>query len=130
VTYVFGFTGPSSLQDIFARAGLTPDVALTARDADVIKTYVRLGLGVGIVANMAVEAEQDADLVSIDASHLFPAHTTWVGFRRDMLLRKYMYEFLQLFAPHLTRRLVDRAQSATTAADVDALFAEIALPLR
>lgn len=130
VTYVFGFTGPSSLQDIFARAGLTPDVALTARDADVIKTYVRLGLGVGIVANMAVEAEQDADLVSIDASHLFPAHTTWVGFRRDMLLRKYMYEFLQLFAPHLTRRLVDRAQGATTAADVDALFAEIALPLR
>lgn len=130
VTYVFGFSGPSSLQDIFARAGLTPDVALTARDADVIKTYVRLGLGVGIVANMAVEAEQDRDLVSIDASHLFPAHVTWAGFRRDMLLRKYMYEFLHLFAPHLTRRVVDRAQSAADPADVESLFADVELPLR
>ena len=130
ITYVFSFSGPSSLQDIFARAGLTADVALTARDADVIKTYVRLGLGVGIVANMAVETEEDRDLVSIDAAHLFPAHTTWVGFRRDMLLRKYMYEFLQLFAPHLTRRLVDRAQSAAGDAEVAALLADIELPLR
>ena len=52
------------------------------------------------------------DLVSIDASHLFPAHTTWIGFRRGMLLRKYMYEFAQLLAPHLDRRLVDRAHRA------------------
>jgi len=130
VTYVFSFSGPSSLQEIFARAGLTADVALTARDADVIKTYVRLGLGVGIVASMAVEAEDERDLVSIDASHLFPVHTTWVGFRRDMLLRKYMYEFLQLLAPHLTRRLVDRGQAADTAEEVQALVADVQLPLR
>jgi LysR family cys regulon transcriptional activator len=130
VTYVFGFTGPSSLQDIFARAGLVPDVALTARDADVIKTYVRLGLGVGIVASMAIEREEDKDLVAIDAAHLFPVHTTWVGFGRGVLLRKYMYEFLQLFAPHLTRRLVDRAQSAGTPEEVEALFADVQLPLR
>ncbi len=113
VTYVFGFTGPSSLHEIFARANLVPDVVLTARDADVIKTYVRLGLGVGIVASMAIEQEEDRDLVTIDASHLFPAHVTWVGFPRGLLLRKFMYEFLQLFAPHLNRRLVDRAQSAS-----------------
>lgn len=130
ITYVFSFSGPSSLQDIFSRAGLVADVALTARDADVIKTYVRLGLGVGIVASMAVEAGEDSDLVSIDASQLFPAHTTWVGFRRDMLLRKYMYEFLQLFAPHLTRRLVDRAQASGGPAEVAALLADIELPLR
>ena len=130
VTYVFSFSGPSSLQDIFARAGLVADVVLTARDADVIKTYVRLGLGVGIVANMAMEAQEDHDLVSIDASHLFPVHTTWVGFRRDMLLRKYMYEFLQLFAPHLTRRLVDKAQGAGEPEAVEALFEGIELPLR
>lgn len=130
VTYVFGFSGPSSLQDIFARAGLTPDVALTARDADVIKTYVRLGLGVGIVASMAVEREQDRDLVAIDASHLFPVHTTWVGFRRGVLLRKYMYEFLQLFAPHLTRRMVDRGQAMATLEEIDALFADVVLPVR
>ena len=78
ITYTFSFTGPSSLHQAFARAGLTPDVAITARDADVIKTYVRLGLGVGIVAEMAIDAHEDADLVAIDASHLFSSHVTWI----------------------------------------------------
>src|SRR3990172_8547641 len=72
----FSFSGPSSLDEAFARASLTPDVAITARDADVIKTYVRLGLGVGIVASMAVDEKEDADLVALNASHLFAAHTT------------------------------------------------------
>jgi len=130
ITYVFGFTGPSSLLDIFARAGIVPDVALTARDADVIKTYVRLGLGVGIVASMAIEKEDDRDLVTLEAGHLFPAHLTWAGFRRGVLLRKYMYEFLQLLAPHLTRRIVDQAQSAGGSEAVDALFADVELPIK
>jgi LysR family cys regulon transcriptional activator len=129
VTYVFGFTGPSSLLQIFGRAGITPHVALTARDADVIKTYVRLGLGVGIVASMAVDPREDADLVSIDASHLFPAHLTWVGYHQGALLRGFMYEFLQLLAPHLTRRLIDRAGNASSAADVEALFSDVELPI-
>ena len=90
VTYVFSFTGSSSLPQIFAKAGLTANVALTARDADVIKTYVRLGFGVGILADVAVDPETDKDLVSIDASHLFPLHTTWIGFSRGGLLRRYM----------------------------------------
>jgi hypothetical protein len=88
------------------------------------------GLGVGIVARMAIEADEDRDLVSLDASHLFPAHVTWIGFGRGALLRKFMYEFMQLFAPHLNRRLVDRAQSTAASADVDKLFADIELPLR
>src|SRR5579871_6398685 len=71
ITYTFSFTGPSSLNDAFAKAGLTPNVVITARDADVIKTYVRLGLGVGIVAHMAIDPRQDADLKAIDASHVF-----------------------------------------------------------
>lgn len=129
ITYVFGFTGPSSLQQVFARAGLTPDVALTARDADVIKTYVRLGMGVGIVASMAVDPREDADLVSIEAAHLFPAHATWTGFHQGALLRTYMYDFLQLFAPHLTRRLVDRAANTATPTDVEGLFSETELPV-
>ncbi|HEY6644241.1 HTH-type transcriptional regulator CysB [Povalibacter sp.] len=129
VTYVFGFSGPSSLQQIFARAGITPQVALTARDADVIKTYVRLGFGVGIVASMAVDAREDSDLVSIDASHLFPSHSTWIGFHQGALLRGYMYDFLQLFAPHLTKRLVDRSGNAATQTDVEALFADVELPV-
>ena len=129
VTYVFSFTGPSSLQQQFARAGLEPNVSLTARDADVIKTYVRLGLGVGIVATMAVDPREDGDLVSIDASHLFPADMTWAGFHQGALLRSYMYDFLQQLAPHLTRRLVDRAGNAATPADVDTLFADMELPI-
>ncbi len=130
VTYVFGFTGPSSLQQIFADQGLVPNVVLTARDADVIKTYVRLGLGIGIVASMAFDARDDEDLVRIDTSDLFPAHVTWIGFRRGGLLRKYQLDFMQLFAPHLTRRVIERAASAPTQAEVDALTRDLELPLR
>ncbi len=130
VTYTFSFTGPSSLQQAFAKAGLTPDVAITARDADVIKAYVRLGLGVGIVAEMAVDPHEDADLVAIDASHLFTPHVTWIGFRRGVLLRKYMYDFIQLLAPHLDRRLVDRAHRMSSATEVAELFTDVVLPER
>jgi LysR family cys regulon transcriptional activator len=130
ISYSFSFTGPSSLNEIFAAAGLEPRIALTARDADVIKTYVRLGLGVGIVASVAIEPAADSDLVAIDASHIFPTHTTWVGFRRDTLLRKYMYEFLQALGGHLDRRSVDRARELRTPEAVSQYFAEATLPLR
>ncbi|HZO21949.1 MAG TPA: HTH-type transcriptional regulator CysB [Steroidobacteraceae bacterium] len=129
VTYTFSFTGPSSLHEAFARSGLTPNVAITARDADVIKTYVRLGLGVGIVAHMAIDGE-DADLKAIDASHVFAPHVTWIGFRRGTLLRKYMYEFAQLLAPHLDRRTVDRAHRASSAEEVREMFSQTELPER
>ena len=109
VTYVFSFSGKSSLHRAFAAAGLTANVALTARDADVIKTYVRLGLGVGIVADVALDPRQDRGLVSIDAGHLFSVHTTWIGFARDRLLRGYMYDLIALIAPHLERDVIDRA---------------------
>ena len=130
VTYVFSFTGSSSLHTVFARDGLVPNVALTARDSDVIKTYVRLGLGVGIVASMAFEPEVDTDLVILDASHLFPIHTTWIGFRRGTLLRNFAYDFIQLFGPHLTRRIIDRALEARSPDTESELFRKIALPVR
>ena len=130
VTYVFSFSGPSSLETLFAREGLKPRVALTARDSDVIKTYVRLGMGVGIVASVAFDPQEDQDLVVVDASHLFPIHTTWVGFRRGTLLRNFAYEFLQLFGAHLTRRLVDRAIEARDPDSKAQLFAKISLPVR
>ncbi len=130
ITYVFSFSGPSSLHELFAQERLVPNVVLTARDSDVIKTYVRLGLGIGIVASMAVEVQDDADLVNIDTSDLFPAHTTWIGFRRGGLLRKYQLDFIQLFAPHLTRRLIERTANASTKAEVDELTAGLQSPLR
>jgi LysR family transcriptional regulator, cys regulon transcriptional activator len=129
ITYTFSFAGPSSLQQLFAEAGLEPNVALTARDADVIKTYVRLGMGVGIVAHMAMDAA-DTDLVVLDARHLFPVHTTWIGFRRGLLLRKYMYEFVQLLAPHADRRTIDKARELPDNESVKKLFADVELPLR
>ncbi|HMM45173.1 MAG TPA: HTH-type transcriptional regulator CysB [Candidatus Macondimonas sp.] len=114
VTYVFGFTGRSLLDRAFADKGLQVQVVLTAVDADVIKTYVRLGLGVGIVARMAYDAKADTDLVALDARHLFRPSTTRIGFKRGMLLRQYMYDFMQMFAPHLSRPLVDRCAQFPT----------------
>ncbi len=103
-------------------------MALTARDSDVIKTYVRLGLGVGIVASVAIEPASDADLVVLDASHLFPIHTTWVGFRRGTLLRNFAYDFMQLFGPHLNRQLIDQAIEARDGEGQSELFRKISLP--
>jgi len=130
ITYVFSFSGPSSLHDIFSRQGLVPNVVLTARDADVIKTYVRLGLGIGIVASMAVDAEMDNDLIQIDTAHLFPAHVTWIGFRRGGLLRKFQLDFMHLFAPNLNRRLIEDAARAESQEALEALVKDVVLPLR
>jgi LysR family transcriptional regulator, cys regulon transcriptional activator len=128
VTYVFGFTGRSKLDQAFQAAGLKPRVVFTATDADVIKTYVRLGLGVGIIASMAVEAQRDADLVALDASHLFDWSTTSLGFRKESYLRGYMYDFIEMFAPHLTRPLVERFAAAQEKAEREALAATLQLP--
>jgi len=130
VTYVFSFSGPSSLETLFAREGLKPRVALTARDSDVIKTYVRLGMGVGIVASVAFEPEVDTDLTMVDASHLFPIHTTWIGFRRGTLLRNYAYDFMQLFGPHLNRRLIDHTVEARDPESKAELMGRLQLPIR
>ena len=130
VTYVFGFTGRSRLDDAFSAADLTPNVVFTATDTDVIKTYVRLGLGVGIIASMAYDEAQDADLVRIDAGHLFASSVTHIGFRRGTFLRRYMLDLIQSFAPHLESRTVAQAQECFTAVEREALFSSIELPIR
>ncbi|HSR61994.1 MAG TPA: HTH-type transcriptional regulator CysB [Gammaproteobacteria bacterium] len=129
VTYVFGFTGRSQLDQAFNAAGLTPKVVFTATDADVIKTYVRLGLGVGIVASMAHDPDQDNDLMALDASHLFEPSTTKIGFRRGTYLRSYMYDLIELFAPHLTRPVVEEATRTHSKEELDDLFRDVELPI-
>ena len=109
ITYDFTFTGGSLVNKVFSQAGLEPNVVLTAIDADVIKTYVNLGLGVGLMASIAYNAERDGNLVMMDASHLFPPSTTYLGIRRDSYLRGYMYEFIQLLAPQFDRKAVTLA---------------------
>lgn len=128
VTYVFGFTGRSRLDEAFRARNLEPRVVFTATDADVIKTYVRLGLGIGIVAHMAYEPRLDADLVALDASHLFASSVTSIGFRRGTFLRGFMYDFIEGFAPHLTREVVDHACGLASREELDAYFARFELP--
>lgn len=129
VTYVFGFTGRSHLDEAFSREGLEPRVVFTAVDADVIKTYVRLGLGVGIVARMAYDPDADVDLSALDAGSLFQTSTTSIAFRRGTFLRNYMFDFIELFAPHLTRAVVERAMQARNREEVARLFEAVELPL-
>ena len=130
VTYVFSFGGQSSLKKAFAEEGLDPDVVFTARDADVIKTYVRMGLGVGIVASMAADCEDQKDLMAVDAEGLFPRSTTWIGFRKDIVLRRYMLDFVQLFAPHITPDQLEKTRHVRSQGDIDKLFADAKIPLR
>ncbi len=130
VTYVFSFGGQSSLKRAFANEGLDPDVVFTARDADVIKTYVRMGLGVGIVASMAADCADRKDLKVIDAEGLFPRSTTWIGYRKSTVLRRYMVEFIQLFASHVSTKQLDDIRRAESQEDIDNLFDASKLPVR
>jgi DNA-binding transcriptional LysR family regulator len=116
ITYSPEFTGRSHLDEAFTAKGLKMDVVLTALDADVIKTYTELGLGVGIVAAVALDAKRDAHLHAIDAGHLFGNNTTRVAVKRSAYLRGYTYAFIQTFAPHLTAQVIDEARQETSAA--------------
>lgn len=129
VTYVRGFTGRSKLDDAFMQAGLTPNIVFTASDADVIKTYVKLGLGVGVVASMAYDSAKDSDLVALSADALFEPSITSIGFRKGTFMRGYMYEFLQQFAPHLTAEIVDEVYDRHIhRVDCADLFSSLSLP--
>ena len=107
VTYDFAYANRSVVNRAFEQRGLTPQVVLTAFDADVIKTYVELGLGVGIMAAMAFDAKRDRQLRAIDAAHLFASSTTRLGIKRGAYLRRYAYDFIELFAPNLSRDMVE-----------------------
>ncbi|MGH8746411.1 MAG: HTH-type transcriptional regulator CysB [Burkholderiales bacterium] len=119
VTYDFAFANRSLVQKAFEARDLAPNVVLTALDADVIKTYVELGLGVGIMAQMAFDAKRDRGLRAIDASHLFESSTTRLGIKRGAWLRRYVYDFIEFFAPHLPRALVERAARGDPSAHYD-----------
>src|SRR5689334_17520498 len=107
VTYDFAFTGNSPIKRAFENKGITPNVVLTAIDADDIKAYVETGLGIGILAKMAFDPARDLGLRLIDASHLFEPSTTRIAMRPNAYLRGYVYDFIELFAPQLKRAVVD-----------------------
>ena len=130
VTYVFSLTGESSFKRAFRERGLEPRVVFTARDADIIKTYVRMGMGVGVIASMAFGHRDLEDLVPIEAQSLFPKVTTWLGFPRDMVLRGFMIDFIHLFAPHYSPRLIRDVAEMPSQEQADELMKDIALPLK
>jgi LysR family transcriptional regulator, cys regulon transcriptional activator len=130
VTYVFSLTGESSFKRAFHDQGLEPRVVFTARDADIIKTYVRMGMGVGVIASMAYECQDQEDLKAIDAKGLFPQVTTWIGFPRDTVLRSYMVDFIHLLAPQYPARTIREAAGLPTQDEVYSLLKDIALPIR
>ncbi len=119
ITYDFAFTGRSQINQAFATRGLKPNVVLTAIDSDVIKTYVALGLGIGILARMAFDPASDTNLRALDASHLFESSTTRIGIPHNAYLRGYVYDFIEMFAPHLSRKNVDSAVHGKVQFDYD-----------
>jgi LysR family cys regulon transcriptional activator len=130
VTYVFSLTGESSFKRAFTDVGLEPRVVFTARDADIIKTYVRMGMGVGVIASMAYECKDQEDLKAIDAKGLFPRVTTWLGFPKDMVLRSFMIDFVHLLAPHYSRRLISDVANSETDEQLEELLKDVKLPVR
>lgn len=130
ITYVFSSTGESSFLKAFAEENLEPQVVFTARDADVIKTYVKMGMGAGVIAPMALQCEELNDLKAISAKGLFPRVTTWLGVPRDRVFRRYMLDFVSLFAPHWPKHLIEQAAAAESQDEVDRLAAEVQLPLK
>ena len=117
ITYDIGFTGRGHIDDAFRKAGLTTDIVLTAMDSDVIQQYVALGLGVGLVASMAIEPGRGTDLRSIEASNLFAPNVTRLAVRRGAYLRSYTYDFILKFAPDLKRDDIAAARAGAGGAD-------------
>ncbi|HEY4723556.1 MAG TPA: LysR substrate-binding domain-containing protein, partial [Anaerolineae bacterium] len=119
ITYDYAFAGRSEVNSAFERRNLKPNVVLTAIDSDVIKTYVALGLGIGILAQMAFDPVRDKDLRAFDARHLFESSMTRIGIPRNAYLRGYVYDFIEMFAPHLGRKTVEDAVHGKSKIDYD-----------
>jgi len=112
ITYTFGVADRSVINRAFIKKGLDLNVVLMAADAEVIKTYVRNDLGIGICARMAYDKAQDQDLAVLDAGNLFDSSVTSLAIRKNAVLREYVYEFIQLFASHLNKGVIDQALKA------------------
>lgn len=109
VTYDRAFTGRTTIDEVFSSQGVHPDIVLEAIDADVIKTYVDVGMGIGIIAGVAYDPRRDTNLVGLPVGHLFGTHTTRVGLKAGVFLRDYVYTFLEMLAPGLDREVVTEA---------------------
>lgn len=129
ITYVKGFTGRQQLDEVFARHRLQPEFVLTAVDADVIKTYVRLGLGIGIIADMAFNPVLDRDLQALNAKELFGISTSRIAVKRDKYIKAYVFRFIEMFAPHLTAGIVKQALACSNNREASKLLEDFLIPI-
>ncbi|MDF7667661.1 HTH-type transcriptional regulator CysB [Orbaceae bacterium ESL0727] len=129
VSYDFSNDG-SDLQQAFNKAGKSPNIVFSTTDADLIKTYVRLGVGVGIVAKMAINEVTDHDFTILNAGHIFSYSTTYIVFLRSLFIRNYLYDFIELFTPHLNKQAVDNLLLYENNSEVLASFNGVKLPVR
>jgi LysR family cys regulon transcriptional activator len=130
VSYMFSFENEQSLRELFVKKGLDPNIVCAARDPDIIKTYVRMGVGIGIVASMAYESADRQTLAALPVNGAFDRSTTWIGMRRNKMLRCYMADFLRLVAPHLSNDQIERLIRASSQAEVDQVTRNSGLPVR
>lgn len=128
VSYDFSNDG-SDINQAFIKANVTPNIVFSTSDADLIKTYVRLGIGIGIVAKMAINLETDNDFTVLNAGHIFPYSTTYIVFSRALFLRNYMYEFIYQFSSHLDKSTINNALSCEDNNQILTLFNGIKLPI-
>ena len=111
IAYDHEFAARQMLVEAFEKEGLTPNIVLSALDADVMKACVAIDLGIAILTKLAFDPKRDRNLRAIDASHLFQSSTTFVGIRRNTFLRRYMYDFIETFSPRLGRSAIDEAMA-------------------
>ena len=130
VTYAFSVGPDTSFTETFNKKNLSPNIVFAARDADIIKTYVKMGMGIGVISGMAYECDDHEDFIAVSGENIFPKCTTYFGFRRGMILSRYAISFTNLFAEHLNPKLIMKAAEAKTQDEVNQLFSKIELPVK
>ena len=130
VTYAFSVGPDTSFTETFNKKNLIPNIVFAARDADIIKTYVKMGMGIGVISGMAYECDDHEDFIAVSGENIFPKCTTYFGFRRGMILSRYAISFINLFAEHLNPKLIMKAAEAKTQDEVNQLFSKIELPVK
>ena len=130
VTYAFSVGPDTSFSDTFNKHNLVPNIVFAARDADIIKTYVKMGMGIGVISGMAYECDDHEDFLAVSGENIFPKCTTYFGFRRGMILSRFAIGFINLFAEHLTPNLIMKAADTKAQEEVDQLFKKTTLPVK
>ena len=130
VTYAFSVGPDTSFTETFNKKNLIPNIVFAARDADIIKTYVKMGMGIGVISGMAYECDDHEDFIAVSGENIFPKCTTYFGFRRGMILSRYAISFINLFAEHLNPKLIMKAAEAKTQDGINQLFSKIELPVK